>query len=172
MDIGEKIKTLRKSKNKSQETLAFDIGVSRQTINKWETNKAQPNTENLLLLCSIFEVSADYFFESEPVDNDEQDITLPVATTQSNTKRIVLITCSVLCGLLLLICGLCVVAFGCIVFSIDKEAAEVVGSDHVGMSDFINALILMLLSLVTEITLFILIFKNRQKTTKGDMNVN
>lgn len=172
MDIGEKIKTLRKSKSKSQEALAFDIGVSRQTINKWETNKAQPNTENLLLLCSIFEVSADYFFESEPVDNDEQDIAIPVATTKSNVKLKVLIVCSVLFGLLLLICGLCVIAFGCIVFSIDTGAAEVVGSDHVGMSDFINALILMILFIASEVLLLFFIFRIKQKTTKGDMNVN
>ena len=44
--IGEKIKSLRKAKGKSQEDLALDIGVSRQTINKWETNKVHKINNN------------------------------------------------------------------------------------------------------------------------------
>lgn len=171
MDIGEKIKILRKSKNKSQEALAFDIGVSRQTINKWETNKAQPNTENIVLLCSIFEVSADYFLESLSVDNEGKDIAVPVATTKNNVKLKVLIICSVLCGLFLLICGLFTIAFGSVVFSTNK-GAEVIGTDSVGISEFIIVLVLTILSLVTEALLLMFIFKIQKKTTKGDMNVN
>lgn len=37
MTIGEKIYKLRKNKGVSQETLAFDLNVSRQAVSKWET---------------------------------------------------------------------------------------------------------------------------------------
>lgn len=60
--IGEKIYRLRKQKGFSQEELAFEIGVSRQTISKWEANAMQPNTDNVRTLCEIFNVSANYFF--------------------------------------------------------------------------------------------------------------
>ncbi len=40
--IGEKIRKLRKSKNVPQEELAFELGVSRQTVHKWENNDMQP----------------------------------------------------------------------------------------------------------------------------------
>lgn len=59
--IGEKIRELRKSKKISQEELAFQIGVSRQTIHKWEAGDARPGTDNLKSLSEFFKVSSDYF---------------------------------------------------------------------------------------------------------------
>lgn len=42
MSIGEKIYSLRKSKNMSQEDLANVLNVSRQTVSKWETGLSFP----------------------------------------------------------------------------------------------------------------------------------
>ncbi|MDE7163670.1 MAG: helix-turn-helix domain-containing protein [Clostridia bacterium] len=61
-DIGEKIKELRKSRGVSQEQLAFDLNVSRQTITKWEANAVQPNMESITALCKYFGVKYEYFF--------------------------------------------------------------------------------------------------------------
>ncbi len=170
MNIGEKIKTLRKSNNKSQEELAFDIGVSRQTINKWETNKVQPNAENLVSLCSIFEVSADYFLESELANNDQKVITsTPVPKSGVNRKG--LIICSIIDAIFLLIGALWTVIFGFVTFN-TNIGEDVVGTDSIGISNFVVMLLLTVLFLIIEVLLLIFIFKNRQKTTKVDKKVN
>lgn len=59
MNFGDKIKKLRKGNNLSQEQLAEKLNVSRQAISKWESNKAYPDIDNLILLRNIFDVSLD-----------------------------------------------------------------------------------------------------------------
>ncbi len=49
--IGDKIYNLRKQKNISQDELAEYIGVTRQTVSKWEANRSQPKLENLRQIC-------------------------------------------------------------------------------------------------------------------------
>lgn len=59
MNLGENIKKLRKEKNLSQEQLAEMLNVSRQAVSKWESGKAYPDIENLILLRDIFNVTLD-----------------------------------------------------------------------------------------------------------------
>lgn len=59
MTIGEKITNLRTAANISQEQLAEKISVSRQSVSKWEMNQALPQIDKVLLLCELFNVSAD-----------------------------------------------------------------------------------------------------------------
>lgn len=54
MKFGDNLKNLRKSKNLSQEDLSEKVGVSRQSISKWENSEAYPEMNNLLILCKIF----------------------------------------------------------------------------------------------------------------------
>lgn len=65
MNLGEKIFKLRKEKGLSQEALAEQIGTTRQAISKWENNQGFPETEKLLQLSNIFEVSTDYLLKDE-----------------------------------------------------------------------------------------------------------
>jgi len=60
MQIGERILSLRKEYNISQEELGFKINVSRQTISKWENNESSPDLNNLKALAKLFNVSTDY----------------------------------------------------------------------------------------------------------------
>ena len=59
LNLGDKIKKLRKENNLSQEQLAEKLHVSRQAISKWESNKVYPDIENLILLRDIFDVTLD-----------------------------------------------------------------------------------------------------------------
>ena len=59
MTLGEKISGLRKNASYSQEKLAELMDVSRQAVTKWESGKANPDTENLIRLAEIFGVSLD-----------------------------------------------------------------------------------------------------------------
>lgn len=63
MDIKDKIYNLRKKSGLSQEDLGFKLGVSRQTVSKWEAGFVQPSFENLKSLCDVFQVSLSYFEE-------------------------------------------------------------------------------------------------------------
>jgi len=57
MDIGEKIKQIRKKEKLSQEYIAEAIHVSRQTISNWENSNTLPDITSLILLSDIFNVS-------------------------------------------------------------------------------------------------------------------
>ena len=65
MNFGEKSFKLRKEKGLSQEALAEQIGTTRQAISKWENNQGFPETEKLLQLSNIFEVSTDFLLKEE-----------------------------------------------------------------------------------------------------------
>lgn len=54
MKFGDNLKALRKYKKISQETLAEKVGVSRQSVSKWETGESYPEMNNILALCTIF----------------------------------------------------------------------------------------------------------------------
>ena len=74
--LGDKLYQLRKDKGISQEELADKLGVSRQAISKWERGEALPDTDNLISIAKLYEVSLD-----ELVDNT--NIAQEVPTTQS-----------------------------------------------------------------------------------------
>ena len=69
MEIGSKILELRKKKHITQEELADNVGVSRQTISKWELGETSPDLKQSKELSKIFNVSLD-----ELVDNDVKEI--------------------------------------------------------------------------------------------------
>ena len=60
MNFNEKLITLRKSAGISQDTLAQQLGVSRQAVSKWELGTAMPETKNIIQLAEIFDVTTDY----------------------------------------------------------------------------------------------------------------
>lgn len=58
--IGYRIKKLRKEENISQDELAFELKVSRQTISKWENDTVKPDIDSINLLCIYFNITSDY----------------------------------------------------------------------------------------------------------------
>ena len=65
MKLSEKIIELRKVNGMTQEELASKCNVSRQSISKWETDIALPETEKLLILGELFHVSMDVLLKDE-----------------------------------------------------------------------------------------------------------
>jgi len=63
MKLGEKIKTLRKQKNISQEVFANYLGVSFQAVSKWETGNTMPDVTMIPAIASFFAVSTDELFD-------------------------------------------------------------------------------------------------------------
>lgn len=68
MSLGNKIYKLRKEKGMSQEALAEQVGTTRQAISKWENDQGYPETEKLLLLSNVFEVSTDFLLKDEKTE--------------------------------------------------------------------------------------------------------
>lgn len=73
MNLGEKIFKLRKEKGLSQEALAEKVGTTRQAISKWENNQGFPETEKLLQLSNIFEVSIDFLLKDDKTVQDTSE---------------------------------------------------------------------------------------------------
>ena len=61
--IGLKIKELRVESKMTQKELAQLVGKSPTAVASWEQGLSEPCVNDLRLLCSIFEVSADYLLE-------------------------------------------------------------------------------------------------------------
>ena len=59
IELANRLAELRKQKGLSQEELADRLGVSRQAISKWERGEASPDTDNLIELAKIYEISLD-----------------------------------------------------------------------------------------------------------------
>lgn len=59
MNISERLFNLRKEKNLSQEELANVLGVSRQTISKWETGESNPDFDKIIPLCEFYGITSD-----------------------------------------------------------------------------------------------------------------
>ena len=65
MTIGERIAQKRKEQNLSQEALGEALGVSRQSISKWESNNALPEIEKLIAMSRLFSVSVGWLLGVE-----------------------------------------------------------------------------------------------------------
>lgn len=68
MTIGDRILKLRKESGLSQEAFAEQLGVSRQSVSKWESGNVMPDIDKVVAMCEIFGVTTDYLIkgESEP----------------------------------------------------------------------------------------------------------
>ena len=53
MNLADNLKKLRKDNNMSQEDLAEKLGVSRQSVSKWESGQAYPEMDKVLQLCKL-----------------------------------------------------------------------------------------------------------------------
>lgn len=113
-NLGEKIYKLRKAKGLSQENLAGLIGVSRQTIYKWESDYIMPSKEKLDCICKIFEVDVSFFYGDLALTSCEKEMVV-----NNKTKSIfgLYLTLTIILGVILLLSIIITVILGFITFS-------------------------------------------------------
>lgn len=70
--LGQKIKSLRKQKNISQEVLAQVLGVTFQAVSKWETGAAMPDVAMIPAIAGFFEVSTDELFDFNLLEQERK----------------------------------------------------------------------------------------------------
>lgn len=93
MILSEKIALLRKQNGWSQEQLAEQLHISRQSVSKWESGASIPDLDKIIKLSSIFGVSTDYLLKDEmeeleytqATDIPEEDQTRRVSIEEANS---------------------------------------------------------------------------------------
>lgn len=87
MAFGERLSNLRKAKGWSQEQLAAELGLTRQTISKWELNQSTPDLDYLVRLSDFFGVSTDFLMKGDKFNNDPPCNNSDLEEKNSHTKR-------------------------------------------------------------------------------------
>jgi len=83
MILADKIMTLRKKCGWSQEDLADQLGISRQSVSKWESGMSIPDLEKIIKMSSLFGVSTDYLLK----DEIEAELPSEIMETDDNIAR-------------------------------------------------------------------------------------
>ena len=89
MSLGNKLADARRAKNLTQEQLAEKLEVTRQAVSRWESGAAWPETDKLVRMAQILEVSCDYPLQ-DGVDEKGNPVKAPVTRLlkQAQGKRV------------------------------------------------------------------------------------
>lgn len=88
MSFAENLHYLRKRDKITQEELADSLGVSRQSVSKWETGEAYPETDKLIALSELFKVSLDDILKSALSATAEAEKTEENASKEEDANKI------------------------------------------------------------------------------------
>lgn len=72
MNLADNLKRIRKENNLSQEQLAEKLGVSRQSVSKWESNLAYPELDKVMQICQIFNINTDELLNQNINETNEK----------------------------------------------------------------------------------------------------
>lgn len=86
IEIANRLVKLRKDKNLSQEALANALGISRQAVSKWERAESSPDTDNLILLSKLYDISLDELLNTDQ-ERFESNSALESEEREENTKE-------------------------------------------------------------------------------------
>ena len=81
MTIGNRIRTLRKQLNYSQEYVAEQLEVTRQAVSKWEKDLSSPDTNNIIQLAKLLNSTVEYIASGKKEDFE-------VSYTKNNKNKL------------------------------------------------------------------------------------
>lgn len=84
MSLGNNLYKARRKKGLSQEAVAEALGISRQTISKWETDETLPNVFQAKEMARLYDLSLDELME---YDADVQEIEKVIQNTSEETQK-------------------------------------------------------------------------------------
>lgn len=95
MSLGNNLFNARKKKGLSQEMVAEKLGVSRQTISKWETNETLPDIQQSKSLAVLYHLTLDELMEfdvdiqeiQEVIDRTSEEVTNKIDWTKTWSKK-------------------------------------------------------------------------------------
>ena len=90
MILAEKIIKLRKQQGWSQEDLAMHMGVSRQSVSKWESMASIPDLDKIVKLSELFGVSTDYLLKDEVDDEPAPELFIEAQNNDFRKRKVTL----------------------------------------------------------------------------------
>lgn len=72
MKFGENLQKLRKEKGVSQEQLAEQLGVTRQSVSKWESGNSYPEMDKIVAICNLFHCDMDVLINKDITEEREK----------------------------------------------------------------------------------------------------
>ena len=93
MTLGQRLYEMRKGKGLSQENVAEILGVTRQTISKWETDQTTPDFDKIVPLCKLYNITTDELLigetnSTECYENSRYEITQNDSMQPDNNEQI------------------------------------------------------------------------------------
>lgn len=175
MNFSDKLQKIRKENNITQEGLADKLNVSRQAVSKWESGIAYPDTEKLIQISKIFNVSLDELINDKEIHNEE--IKKKLNFMEIINKVIEFISKSIsmffamkfgeklkcLFEMIVLIVGMVLVAWMCnsIILEIIKRIFVFLPGNVISVILSISGALLHIVWIVLITMLFVKIFKSR-----------
>ncbi|MCI9177144.1 MAG: helix-turn-helix transcriptional regulator [Clostridia bacterium] len=95
MTLGERLLKYRTEAKMSQDILAEKLGVTRQTISKWETDQSTPEFNKILPLCQIYGITTDELIKGEKQELERLEEPKSSYTTKRNKQKAIVISISV-----------------------------------------------------------------------------
>jgi len=122
MSFSDNLHYLRKRDKITQEDLADRLGVSRQSVSKWETGEAYPETDKLITLCDMFGVSMDDLVRGEVTEKAEASR----ADGKELIRRTDRFSKAIACGVFLILFGVsvCVLLSG-VALTLEQNIANI-----------------------------------------------
>lgn len=86
MQFSERLMQLRRQKGWSQEELGERLGVTRQTVSKWELGSTTPEMDKLIAMSKLFDISLDELIPENPETGGEQSVSPTKAGVGANRR--------------------------------------------------------------------------------------
>lgn len=90
MDIGSKLKSIRLKNKYTQEEMAEELNVTRQTISNWELNKSYPDIISIIKLSEVYDVTLDELLKGDDKMIDFLNESINTVKSNKNTIYIFL----------------------------------------------------------------------------------
>ena len=100
MEIGRKLKEVRMRSNLTQEQVAEELFVSRQTISNWENEKSYPDIISIIKLSDLYSISLDELLKGDPKMMEHLDESTNIV--KSNRKLMGAVIANILLFLIML----------------------------------------------------------------------
>ena len=151
MEIGNRLKNARVEMGLTQEKVAEEIGVSRQTVYNWENGKCYPDIENVIKLSDLYSVSLDELLkEDKNMIRHIKDATDAAENRRKDTRLI----------LTIIFWGLWAIgAVGYLLFVLTKESMGI--TEHARLRQFSNTVYFLIYPLcMLTVTFLMGLFKD------------
>lgn len=143
MSFGDKLIKLRKKEGMSQEELGEKLGVTRQTVSKWELGQTTPEMDKLRDISTLFDISVNYLMndnygETEENESNKVENGSVVSESDNNTRKVVLIVAAVVIGFILLAYIVWYIVIGRTIGSIFNKSKDIIDGVTNKVSDVLT----------------------------------